>query len=154
MVITMFHTQSIIATQENDNQEHCYTTLLTGGVCYFDTNRTDCAICEPGGCQCGEYSPSGGQQCVECGNGDDCVTLDRRFTGVNTCVFYTRNSTGGVCYFDTNRTDCAICEEGGCQCMASSPSRGQQCVKCGNTNDCNIPCYNEEDYCDEPATST
>merc|ERR1712093_656787 len=41
---------------------------------------------------------------------------------------YTRKSSGATCYWDKKRKDCAVCQNGGCQCPKANQ---HQCVKCG-----------------------
>lgn len=46
-----------------------YTMESTGAACYFDESLYDCAVCAPGGCQCG---PEYRNLCVQCGLESDC----------------------------------------------------------------------------------
>lgn len=46
-----------------------WTKAETGAKCYFDEARTDCAECEPGGCQCWDGFHT---RCVKCGVGTAC----------------------------------------------------------------------------------
>lgn len=47
-------------------QPECYTLHTFGGVCHFDESRTDCAVCKPGACQCGEETAAGRNRCMPC----------------------------------------------------------------------------------------
>lgn len=47
-------------------QPECYTRHSTGGVCNFDQDRNDCAICKPGACQCAEGTAAGHNRCMPC----------------------------------------------------------------------------------------
>lgn len=48
-------------------QPKVWTAHATGGVCAFNKDQTDCAICVAGGCQCGQNSVAGRSRCAECG---------------------------------------------------------------------------------------
>lgn len=50
-----------------------YTNSTTGCQCWFNESQTDCACCNPGGCQCGV---SNRQLCVECGRDENCVVCE------------------------------------------------------------------------------
>eukprot|EP00127_Corallochytrium_limacisporum_P001994 Clim_evm1s97 gene=Clim_evmTU1s97 len=67
----------------------------------------------------------------------------------STCTLnqWTASATGGVCYWDSSRTDCAICvdPENDCQCYKDKPNT---CVPC-NTNLCTT-----ETNCNPNSTTT
>eukprot|EP00746_Dinoflagellata_sp_MGD_P162247 gnl/MRDRNA2_/MRDRNA2_89713_c0_seq1.p1 gnl/MRDRNA2_/MRDRNA2_89713_c0~~gnl/MRDRNA2_/MRDRNA2_89713_c0_seq1.p1 ORF type:complete len:669 (-),score=86.57 gnl/MRDRNA2_/MRDRNA2_89713_c0_seq1:19-2025(-) len=59
-------------------------------------------------------------------------------------VSYVKNSTGCQCYFDENRTDCACCHHGACQCSQSIGA--DRCAPC----DAMYKCIVSEDLNDFP----
>ena len=50
-------------------QDDVWTKNTSGCLCYFDNSRSDCACCQPGGCQCPDTNL---HQCVQCGYGSFC----------------------------------------------------------------------------------
>ena len=61
------------------------------------------------------------------------VIYEKKYENKQEVDYYTKSSTGAQCYWDSNRNDCAVCQNGGCQCPASDKG---QCVKCGYGEAC------------------
>ena len=79
-----------LATKQPEQVDE-YTKAATGGKCYFDSSRTDCAICQNGGCACHEAHKG---QCVKCGGGDGVCGVKRETSG-------SASPTGPMFYHDT-----------------------------------------------------
>ena len=79
------------ATTQQPTQVDLYTKASTGGKCYFDPSRTDCAICQNGGCACHEKHKG---QCIKCGGGDGVCGVPREEAKVVA-------PTGPAVYYDT-----------------------------------------------------
>jgi len=111
-----------------------WTVKPRGCTCYFDTERTDCACCAAGGCQCSEISQ---HQCVQCGYGTNCgvpelphwlFLLDGWTTARQNCQ----------CRYDPTLFTCACCNEkrNGVQCPLKEHSNqcvqpGAEAIQCG-----------------------
>ena len=78
-------------TTKPPEQVDKYTKAATGGRCYFDSSRTDCAICQNGGCACHEAHKG---QCVKCGGGDGVCGVSRQSS-------VPASPTGPMFYHDT-----------------------------------------------------
>lgn len=106
-----------------------WTATHSGCPCYWEPRRFDCACCMPGGCQCTKEHK---HQCVQCAVASGC--------GKDTDDIWTHRTTGGQCYWDKTRSDCPVCNYGGCQCDSTWK---HQCVECGKGEDCGKPAYVE-----------
>lgn len=62
--------------------------------------------------------------------GTGCVYTKPNWTAVS----WTKSSTGCKCYFDENRTDCACCNDGACQCSPSISAN--RCAPCNEIQKC------------------
>jgi len=76
-----------------------YTKENTGGECWWDISRDDCAVCKPGFKACGFL--------------DDDTPLHKWCYKSQVCpdmpTPQTRSTQGHPCFFDHSRTDCAWC---------------------------------------------
>jgi Mg-chelatase subunit ChlD len=116
-------------------KDDVWTRKPTGCKCYFDQSRSDCACCEPGGCQCSSMYP---HQCVQCGYGSNCGIPElphRLFLRDG----WTLSRSNCPCSWDPSRSDCACCNEArfGVQCPLQEHANqcvqpGQEETQCGN----------------------
>ena len=89
-----------------------WTASATGGQCYFDLARTDCAICNPGGCQCWEAYKD---MCIQCG-GTGCGVCDPSPPGSGGSSGSGRRlyaQTSGVPRIEAECAECAGCRAAG-----------------------------------------
>jgi len=96
-----------------------YTKKKTGGLCWWDITRKDCAICksntQPPAVQCGfpmhNYCYKRGEGCPWVGNS---MSPYRAFAK------FTLSTTGYPCYWNHNDFSCAWCTPGAYQCGPSN----------------------------------
>ncbi|XP_067669950.1 von Willebrand factor D and EGF domain-containing protein-like [Haliotis asinina] len=106
-----------------------WTSNQTGCPCFFDKNRTDCACCEAGACQCPDPNPN---QCALCSE-ESRLCGTRQTSPENGVDGWTLSFTGCQCAFDPSRTDCACCQNEGCLCGLEHRN---QCSPCGRPEVC------------------
>ncbi|XP_046567313.1 von Willebrand factor D and EGF domain-containing protein-like [Haliotis rubra] len=106
-----------------------WTSNQTGCPCFFDKNRTDCACCEAGACQCPDPNPN---QCALCSQ-ETRLCGTRQTSPENGVDGWTLSLTGCQCAFDASRTDCACCQNEGCLCGLEHRN---QCSPCGRPEVC------------------